>query len=100
MINAIRYGALFALAVFLWAVAETVVGLHGRYIGYHEYLSYFFAVPAVSIMYWGITNSINGQAAGRTGFRGAFLKGLGITAVVALLCPLVWYVFCTFVNPD
>ena len=100
MINAFRYGTFFALAIFLWALGESALGLHDRHIGYHEYLSYFFAVPAVGIMYWGIVNGRNGLAAGRMGFRGAFLKGLGITAVVALLCPFVWYVFCRFVNPD
>ena len=98
MLNAIRYGLLFALAIFLWAVAETAVGLHDRYIRYHEYLSYFFAVPAVGIMYWGINA---GEQAGGPGMRfgQAFGKGLRIMAVVAILCPVVWYVFCTFVNP-
>ncbi|MFB2119935.1 DUF4199 domain-containing protein [Parapedobacter sp. 2B3] len=98
MLNAIRYGILFALAIFLWAVAETVLGLHNRYIQYHEYLSYFFAVPSVGIMYWGIRASGSTQGHGMR-FRKAFVTGLGITAVVTLLCPVVWYVFCTFVNP-
>lgn len=96
MINAIRYGVLFALVIFLWAVVETLVGLHGRYIRYHEYLSYFFAVPAVYMMYWGIRS---GGHAGPMSFRNAFAKGLGITLVAALLCPLVWYAFCVAVNP-
>ena len=97
MLNAIRYGLLFASAIFLWAVAETLVGLHGRYIRYHEYLSYFFAVPAVIIMYSGVRPARHMQQ--RQSFRSGLLKGLAITAVVVALCPLVWYVFCTFVNP-
>lgn len=99
MLNAIRYGILFASAIFLWAVAETVVGLHDRYIRYHEYLSYFFAVPAVAIMYHGVRS---GQHVPHHGlpFRSGLLKGLSITAVVVILSPLVWYIFCTFVNPD
>lgn len=99
MMNAIRYGVLFASAIFLWAVVEWLIGLHGPYIRYHEYLSYFFAVPAVGIMYCGITYGENGQN-NRVGFRRAFKKGLGITSVVVLLCPLVWYTLCTFVSPD
>src|SRR5690606_6407656 len=99
MLNAIRYGLLFALAIFLWAWAETVLGLHDRYIRYHEYLSYFFAVPAVGIMYRGICADEEAPMRGMR-FRKALLKGLGITAVVTLLCPLVWLVFCMFVNPD
>ena len=98
MLNAIRYGLLYALAIFLWALAETALGLHDRYIQYHEYLSYFFAVPSVGIIYWGIRA---GEKRAQQGFcfRKAFLKGLGITGVVTLLCPGVWYVFCLFVNP-
>ncbi len=99
MMNAIRYGVLFASAIFLWAVVEWLIGLHGPHIRYHEYLSYFFAVPAVGIMYCGITHGENGQS-DRVGFRRAFKKGLGITSVVVLLCPLVWYTFCTFVSTD
>lgn len=98
MLNAVRYGILFALAIFLWAVAEMALGLHDRYIRYHEYLSYFFAVPAVGIMYWGIRA---GEQADRPGMRfgRAFGKGMRIVAVVTILCPVVWYVFCMFVNP-
>ena len=99
MLNAVRYGILFALAIFLWAVTETMLGLHDRHIRYHEYLSYFFAVPSVGIMYWGVYAGQKKPAAGMS-FRGAFLKGLGITAVVSVLCPVVWYVFCVYVNPD
>lgn len=99
MLNAIRYGLLFALAIFLWAVAETLLGLHDRYIRYHEYLSYFFAVPSVAIMYWGISAGAKAKREG-VSFRSAFLKGLAITGVVTLLCPVVWYIFCTVVNPS
>jgi len=98
MLNAIRHGLFFALAIFLWAVAETVLGLHDRYIRYHEYLSYFFAVPAVGILYRGICSEEEAPIHGMR-FRRALLKGLGITAVVTLLCPLVWSLFCTLVNP-
>lgn len=98
MWNALRYGILFALAIFLWALAETMLGLHDRYIRYHEYLSYFFAVPSVAIMYLGIRAGEEMPERGM-GFRKAWLKGLGITAVVTLLCPVVWWVFCTVVNP-
>lgn len=98
MLNALRYGLLFAAAIFLWAAAETMLGLHDRYIRYHEYLSYLFAVPSVGIMYLGIRagEEVRGQG---MRFRKALLRGLGITAVVTLLCPAVWFVFCTFVNP-
>src|SRR5690554_556154 len=99
MLNAIRYGLLFALAIFLWALVETMLGLHDRYIRYHEYLSYFFAVPSVGIMYLGISAGERAPTQGMR-FRKALLKGLRITAVVALLCPVVWLVFCLYVNPD
>lgn len=98
MMNAIRYGLLFSLAIFLWLVAESSLGLHGQYIRYHEYLSYFFAVPAVIIMYKGIRSG-ESSAQRSIPFGKGLLKGLGITAIVAVLCPLVRYVFCVYVNP-
>jgi len=99
MMNAVRYGVLFALAILLWATIESLIGLHDRHIRYHEYLSYFFAIPAVGIIYWGIRSG-GDRTGGHIDFRRAFMTGLGITAVAALLCPLVWYVFCEWVNPD
>ncbi|MGK6349710.1 DUF4199 domain-containing protein [Parapedobacter sp. DT-150] len=98
MMNVIRYGVFLALAMLLWAVAEWLVGLHGPYIRYHEYLSYFFAVPSVAILYGGIRSAAN-RLGGHMDFRKAFMEGLGITLVATLLCPLVWYVFCVGINP-
>ncbi len=96
---AIRYGLLFAFAIFIWAVIESWIGLHDRYIEYHEYLSYFFAIPSVGIIHWGIRRKEK-QLDNRIRFSTAFITGLGITCVVTLLCPVIWYLFCVFVNPD
>ncbi|MFC3199249.1 DUF4199 domain-containing protein [Parapedobacter deserti] len=96
--SAIRYSVFFALAILLWAVAEWLVGLHDKYIRYHEYFSYFFAVPSVGIMYLGIRSG-GRPPENRMSFRSAFLRGLGITSVVSILCPLMWYLFCVFINP-
>ncbi|MBK1439432.1 DUF4199 domain-containing protein [Parapedobacter sp. ISTM3] len=96
--HTIKYGILFALAIFLWVVIEWLVGLHDRYIRYHEYLSYFFAVPSVYILYRGIRGGAD-QPNGRLSFRRVFAKGLGISLVATCLCPLVWYVYCVVINP-
>lgn len=95
---AIRYGVLFAFAIFLWAVVESLVGLQDRFIRYHDYLSYFFAIPSVAILYSGI-RSKEQELGVQIGFQQAFKTGVSITFVVSTLCPLVWYVFCTWINP-
>lgn len=93
------FGLLYVLAIVGWALAETVVGLHDEYIRYHEYLSYFFAIPIVAIMYYAM-QARKRQLNQELTFKRAFVYGLSITAFVLLCSPVLWYVFCTYINTD
>lgn len=94
----VRYGSGWALAALLWMLVESWVGLHDRYMHYHGYLTYFFAIPWVFIYYRGIRQ--RAVTAGRLEFREAFLLGCGITLAATVLTPVVWWAFAGWLNPD
>jgi len=99
MRNVLLYGFFYALAVLLWAVLEFAIGLQGEYIRHHEKFSYFFALPAVALLYQAFKTYSATQETPLTWIR--LLKfGLAVILVATLLLPGVWYVFCHWIHPE
>jgi hypothetical protein len=98
----LKWGLIFSLASLIWVIGEYVVGLHGRFIGQQAVLTNLFFFPAVLMMYLAVREkrarlALEGQG---LGFVEALLSGIAVSVVVALLSPLVQYVFHRWVNPD
>jgi hypothetical protein len=92
------FGTLYAAAIFLWALIEFLIGLQGVYIRYHEMYSYFFAIPAIFILYRALVDHMAPQTSSH--WTTPFKFGLGVVLIATLLTPLVWWVFCQWINPD
>ncbi|QQS47384.1 MAG: DUF4199 domain-containing protein [Acidobacteriota bacterium] len=95
----IKWGLFFALMAFLWICLEFAVGLHGRYISMHPIITNLFIIPAVYIMYLAIREKKN-LLGGKITFGQAFMCGLGVSVIVAILSPLSQFIFHRFVNPN
>lgn len=97
---AFYFGILFATVLFLWYSLEYAFGLHGPYVGYHEYVSYFFAAPVVLIMVAAIRYRKTRLAKERSArFLPLFSFGVLVSLVAALAVAPAMYVFATWVNP-
>jgi hypothetical protein len=94
----VKWGLIFAFVALLWITLEYAVGLHGKYISLHPYLTNLFVVPAVIMMVLAIREKRR-VLGDRISFTQAFLCGLGVSVVVAVLSPLTQYVFHRFINP-
>jgi hypothetical protein len=95
----LTFGTIYALAIFIWALIEYVLGLQGPYIRYHEIYSYFFAIPAVMILYRAFrAHSLQQKVELR--WTEQLKYGLGIVFVATALTPLVWWIFCEWINPQ
>lgn len=94
----IKWGLIFSLISLLWIILEFMVGLHDRHIAWHPILTNLFFFPAVVMMYLAIREK-RGTLGGRISFQQAFLCGLGVSVVVAVLSPLIQYLFHRFINP-
>ncbi len=94
-------GVLFAIVLFLWYGLEYVVGLHGPHIAYHEYVSYFFAVPVVVIMAAAIRYRRRQYPSGQPlRFFPLFSFGALVSLFAALAVIPAMYIFANWLNPD
>jgi len=95
----IKWGLIFSLAALLWVLLERLVGLHDKYIHLHPLLTMLFAIPAVAMMVMAIREKRR-ELGGAITFKQAFLCGLGVSVVVALLAPLAQYLTHNFITPN
>lgn len=94
----IKWGLIFSLVSLLWLILEFMAGWHDRHIAWHPILTNLFIVPAVTMMYLAVREKRRTRG-GRINFQEAFLCGLGVSVIVAILSPLAQYLFHRFINP-
>lgn len=94
----IKWGLIFSMVSLLWIVGEYLVGLHDRYIDKQQILTNLFFFPAVLMMYLAIREKRQ-MLGGQITFMAALTCGFAVSVVVAILAPLIQYVFHTWINP-
>lgn len=94
----LKWGIIFSVMGLLWICLEYAVGLHGRFIAWHPILTNLIAIPSVIIMVLAILEKRH-VLGGVITFKQAFLCGLGVSIVVAVLSPLTQFIFHRLINP-
>lgn len=94
----IKWGVIFSVMGLLWLTLEYLVGLHDSLIAWHPILTNLVAIPSVIIMVLAILEKRR-VLGGRITFGQAFLCGLGVSIVVALLSPVTQFIFHRLINP-
>jgi hypothetical protein len=94
----IKWGVIFSIMGLLWLTLEYLVGLHDKLIAWHPILTNLVAIPSVIIMVLAILEKRR-VLGGKITFGQAFLCGLGVSIVVALLSPLTQFIFHRLINP-
>ncbi|CUS49342.1 MAG: protein of unknown function DUF4199 [Idiomarinaceae bacterium HL-53] len=87
----IKWGLVFCVALLLWALLERVLGYHSTRIEQHPSFTMIFAIVAISIYVLAL-RSIRAAKGGVLSYKDAFLSGLVITVVVAVLSPLMQWI--------
>ena len=94
-----KWGFIFAAMQLVWITLEFLFGFHDKYISWHPVVTNFVAVPSIIIMVLAIREKRALQN-GRITFGNAFLCGLGVSVVVAVLSLLVQTIFFRVINPN
>lgn len=94
----LKWGVIFSVMGLVWVILEFLVGLHDRFIAWHPYLTNLIAIPSVIIMVLAILEKRR-VLGGAITFKQAFLCGLGVSLVVAVLSPLTQFIFHRLINP-
>lgn len=94
----LKWGVIFSVMGLVWVTMEYLVGLHGRFIAWHPILTNLIAIPSVIIMVLAILEKRR-VLGGNITFKQAFLCGLGVSLVVAVLSPISQFIFHRLINP-
>ncbi len=94
----LKWGVIFSVMGLLWLTLEYVVGLQSRFIAWHPILTKLVAIPSVIVMVLAILEKRR-MLGGTISFKQAFLCGLGVSLVVAVLSPITQFIFHRLINP-
>ncbi|CAN5621014.1 hypothetical protein BH11BAC2_BH11BAC2_23540 [soil metagenome] len=95
----IKWGIIFSLVSLVWVTMEFYLGYHTTKIEQHPTFTMFFILPAILMMTAGIREK-KSELGGVISYKEAFLSGIIISIVVAILSPLVQVIFSNFINPN
>ncbi len=94
----LKWGVIFSVMGLLWLTLEYLVGLQSRFIAWHPILTNLVAIPSVIIMVLAVLEKRR-MLGGTISFKQAFLCGLGVSLVVAVLSPMTQFIFHRLINP-
>lgn len=95
----LRYALLISFTMLLWLAVEALVGLHDKYIQWHPVVTMFALVIPIVFSRMAIKEKREALG-GQISFKQAFITGLIIASLTALLAVPSQVVFHMWINPD
>lgn len=90
---------LFRSGITLDGVRKTV-GLQGKYIDYHIYLTNLFAIPAIIVMVTTLKDKKKNYYDGQMNYKQGLISGIILYVIIALLNPLTQWVTSFVITPE
>lgn len=98
--TALKYGFLIVIFLFLWLTLEYMVGLHSEHIQFHPIATLLSLIIPLLFLYYGMREAQKSyRGIEEFTYRKAFLTGLLISLVVAVLSPLGQWIFHALLAP-
>lgn len=95
----LRYALLISFSMLLWLALEALLGLHDKYIAYHPYISMLAVFIPIVFSSMAVKEKRENMG-GNITFKQAFITGLIITVLTALLAVPSQFIFHYWINPD
>ena len=96
----IKWGVIFAIVFLLWMLLEKSLGWHGEKIDRHPTFTNLFGIVSIALYVFALLDKRKRDFGGKMSYRQAFVSGVIISLVVALLSPLTQWVTHTLISPD
>ncbi len=96
----IKWALVFAAMGLLWMAGEKLVGLHDRHIDKHESYSMFFAIPAIAVYVFALSDKRKNYYNGSMTYMQGFVSGLIISVMVTVLSPLTQCITTYVITPE
>lgn len=96
----IKWAVIFSLMMLLWMLLEKLTGLHSTHIDKHAYISNLFAIPAILIYVLALKDKKKNFYNGQISYRQGITSGIILSAIIALLYPLVQWIISYIITPE
>lgn len=96
----IKWAVIFIIMSLLWMILEKLVGLHSTHIDKHMYLTNLYAIPAVIVFVLALKDKKRNFYNGSMSYVQGLISGLIISAIVAILSPLMQWVISYVITPE
>jgi hypothetical protein len=96
----IKWAAIFTIVVLLWMLLEKLVGLHDKYLDYHQYLTNLFAIPAICMMVLALKDKKKNFFNGTMTYKQGFISGSVLSVFIAILSPLSQWIITFIITPE
>jgi hypothetical protein len=95
----IKFAIIYCIISLSWLLLEFLAGLHTKYIEYHPIVTMFALVPSV-LVYRKALISKKELLGGTISLKDALKSGLLLTVFIAILSPILLFVFYFVINPS
>ncbi len=96
----IKWAIIFSIATLLWIFMEKSLGWHDELIAKQAIYTNFFAIVAIAIYVLAIWDKRKNFFHGKMTWTQGFISGIILSAIVAILSPLVQYISTKIISPD
>jgi len=96
----IKWAVIFSIATLAWMYLEKALGWHSALISTQAIYTNIFAVVAIGIYVLALTDKRNNDFDGKMNWKQGFISGIALSAVIAVLSPLVQYLTNTVISPE
>lgn len=96
----LKWAIIFSIVSLLWMLGEKLSGLHSTYIDYHLYLTNLFAIPAIVVMAMALKDKKKVYYNQRMSYLQGLSSGIVLSALIALLSPLVQWITSYVISPE
>ncbi len=96
----IKWGVLFTIITLVWMVFEKSMGWHDENIADHPMYTMLFMIPAILLYIIALRDKRDNQLDGKMTWKQAFISGMIISLIVAILSPLSQWITHTYITPD
>lgn len=96
----IKWAFIFMGSLLLWMVLEKLVGLHGKHIDKHQYLTMLYVIPAIWLYVLALKDKKKNYFNGQMNFKQGFISGLIISVIVTVFSPLTQWIISNVITPE
>jgi len=96
----LKWGVVFSLFTLIWMFFEKSMGWHDELISKHSIYTNFVAIPYIILFTLALLNKREKYYNGVMSWKQGLISGTIISAIIAILSPLVQYIVSYYITPD